>query len=72
MLIKVKVKPGSSKQEIIKQQDGSYLIFLKKEAKKGKANAELINLLAKHFKVCVSDISIKGKTSREKLVEIRE
>ena len=65
MKIKVKVKPGSKKQEIIK--DKVWRIKLKEKAEKNKANIELINLLKKRFnKVKI----VNGLKSREKILEV--
>ncbi len=67
MKIKIKVKPNSGKQEIIKK-DNLYLVKLKSVAKENKANLELIKVLKKYFK---QDVEIKsGFTSRNKIVEI--
>ncbi|MBK4731785.1 DUF167 domain-containing protein [Oxynema sp. CENA135] len=70
-LIKVKVKPNSKQQKIDREADGSLTIRLKSPPIEGKANDELIKLLAKTFKVPKSAITIKsGATSRNKLVEL--
>ena len=71
MKITVKVKPNSKEQNIIKNEDGSLLVRLKSPPVDGKANQELINILAKEFKVKKSQIKIKyGSSSRQKLIEI--
>jgi uncharacterized protein (TIGR00251 family) len=68
---KVKVKPNSKQQKIIEQEDGSLIIHLKSPPVDGKANEELIKLLAEKFNVPKSYIRIKsGLSSRQKLVEI--
>jgi uncharacterized protein (TIGR00251 family) len=70
-LIKVKVKPNSKQQKIDREADGSFIVRLKSPPIEGKANDELIELLAKTFKVRKSEITIKsGATSRNKLVEL--
>ncbi len=67
----VKVKPNSKQQSIEEQPDGSLKVHLKSPPLDGKANQELIVLLAKKFKVPKSVIAIKsGLSSRNKLVEI--
>ncbi|MEG4204177.1 DUF167 domain-containing protein [Microcoleus sp. Pol7_A1] len=67
----IKVKPNSKQQSIAEQPDGSLTIHLKSPPVDGKANQELIMLLAKKFKVPKSAIGIKsGFFSRNKLVEI--
>jgi len=72
MIIHVKVKPNSSKQEIENFGEGRYLIYLKSIPENDKANIELIKLLSKELGVPSSSIKIKfGKTSHNKLIEIR-
>ena len=67
----VKVKPNSKQQSIEEQPDGSLRVHLKSPPVDGKANQELIVLLAKKFTVSKSAIGIKsGLSSRNKLVEI--
>ena len=69
MIINIKVKPNARKQEIIKTEN-HYQVKLKQQAKDNKANLELIKLLRKYFK---KDIKIiKGLTSRNKVVEIKD
>jgi uncharacterized protein len=68
---KVKVKPNSKQQKIEEQPDGSLTVYLKSPPVDGKANEELIKLLAKKFDVAKSNIIIKsGFSSRQKLIEI--
>ena len=67
----VKVKPNSKNQKIEEPADGSLIINLKSPPVEGKANEELIQILAKKFEVPKSRISIKfGLSSRNKVVEI--
>lgn len=67
----VKVKPHSKQQKIEEAADGSLTIHLKSPPVDGKANEELIKLLAERFNVPKSSISIKsGLSSKTKLVEI--
>ena len=48
-------------------------VGLTSKPEKGKANRELVNKLAKHFKVPISNVRIiVGHTSRTKLVEVIE
>ena len=68
---KVKVKPNSKQQKIEEQTDGSLTVYLKSPPVDGKANEELIKLLAEKFDVPKSHITIKlGVSSRQKLIEI--
>jgi hypothetical protein len=72
MKIQVKVKPNSQEQKIEELADGSLSIRLKTPPIDGKANQELIEILAKKFQVTKSQITIKsGASGRNKLVEIK-
>ncbi|GAB4380417.1 MAG: DUF167 domain-containing protein [Elainellaceae cyanobacterium] len=72
-VLQIKVKPNSKKQEIQTAEDGSLVVYLKSRPVDGKANAELIKLLAKEFNVAQSDVQIKsGQTSKQKRVEIND
>ncbi|GAB4237041.1 MAG: hypothetical protein Kow0049_22560 [Stanieria sp.] len=72
MKISVKVKPNSQQQKIEELADGSLIIRLKSPPIDGKANQELIEILAKKFQVAKSQITIKsGLSSKNKLVEIQ-
>ncbi|MBS3072919.1 DUF167 domain-containing protein [Candidatus Pacearchaeota archaeon] len=71
MIIEIKVKPRSGKQEIVKIKDNKYSAFLKSEAKENKANIELINLVAQYFNTKYNNIKIKrGLRSKNKILEI--
>ncbi|MEZ0324162.1 MAG: DUF167 domain-containing protein [Hydrogenothermaceae bacterium] len=71
MRIKIKVKPGSSKNEIKKVDENLYEIRTTVIPEKGKANEKAIELLSYFFNVPKSKIKIvRGETSREKEVEI--
>jgi uncharacterized protein (TIGR00251 family) len=66
MKIAIKVKPNSSKSEIIKEGE-EYVAYLKARPDKGKANEELLKLAKKYFK---KQVTIKsGHTSRKKILE---
>ncbi len=71
MRIKVKVKPGSKREEV-KELSPHYLeVRVSAPPEKGKANERVIELLAKHYGVRKSAVRIiRGETSREKLIEI--
>jgi len=71
MKLQVKVKPNSKLQQIEESLDGSLTVRLKSPPIDGKANKELIALLATKYNVSKSQISIKsGLSSKTKLVEI--
>ncbi len=68
IIIKVKICPNSSKNEIIKE-DGFLKIKVTAQPIENKANLALIKLLSKEFKIPKTSIDIiKGETSKEKLV----
>ena len=70
MIIKARVKPGSKEESIERINPREYYIRLKEKAEDGKANAKLVNLLAKEFNVPFRAIKIKNPKSRNKLIEI--
>ena len=69
-IITVKVIPKSSQRKIEKY-NLFYKVWLKTAPEKGKANNELVGLLADFFQVKKGAISIiSGTKTRKKLVEI--
>ncbi|MGL5032662.1 MAG: DUF167 domain-containing protein [Microcystaceae cyanobacterium] len=73
MKITVKVKPNAKQQKIETLEDGSLRVSLKSSPLEGKANQELIAILAKKFGVNKSQVVIKlGQTSKSKVIEILE
>lgn len=71
MILRVKVKPNSQRQAVHTLEDGSLVVDLKSPPTDGKANAELIKLLAREFQVLRGQIQIKaGHSSRQKLIQI--
>lgn len=70
-VIQVKVKPNSRASLLEEKEDGTWLAQIKSPPVDGKANEELIALLAKHFKCPKSNVRIKsGGSTRIKLVHI--
>ncbi|MDJ0734537.1 MAG: DUF167 domain-containing protein [Nostocaceae cyanobacterium] len=68
---RVKVKPNSKNPRILEEDDGSLTVYLKSLPVDGKANTELIKVLADKFDVPKSYVRIKsGLSSRQKLIEI--
>jgi len=67
----VTVKPGSKKGPLIETADDGLLVFLRERAVDGAANAGLIAVLADHFDVPKSRITIaRGHASRHKIVDV--
>ena len=70
-IIQVKVKPNARVSRLEQQADGTWLAQIKSPPVDGKANKELITLVAKHFKCHKSQVSIKsGASSRLKSLQI--
>ena len=71
MLIQVKVKPNARTSTLEQAADGSWTAQLKSPPVDGRANQELVALVAKHFGCRKADVAIKsGASSRTKLVSI--
>ena len=69
--IQVRVKPNARASELSEQADGTWIARIKAPPVDGKANAELVDLLAEHFSVSKGAITIKsGAGARLKLVVI--
>jgi len=67
----VRVVPRASKSEIVGEHDGALKVRIASPPVDGAANAELIRLLAKKFRVSKSDIEIAGgSTSKNKRIKI--
>ena len=70
-IIQVKVKPNARVSTLEEVDNGPWLAQLKSPPVDGKANKELIGLIARHFGCPKSAVSIKsGVSGRMKLVKI--
>jgi uncharacterized protein (TIGR00251 family) len=70
-VIQVKVKPNARVSLLEEKKDGTWLAQIKSPPVDGKANEELISLVARHFACRKADVSIKaGASGRLKLVQI--
>lgn len=68
MRYSVKVKLN---KDFIEVEGDKIAVGIKAVPEKGKANAELIKKLARHFKVPLNSVKIiTGRTSRNKVVDI--
>lgn len=72
MKLRVKVKPSSKESKVEKVNNDlfDYEVRVKSPAVEGKANSELLRVLAKEFSVSVAQISIKNPKSRIKIIDI--
>jgi uncharacterized protein (TIGR00251 family) len=70
--IHVKVKPNAHASTLMPAGNGTWLAHLRSPPVDGKANQELIALVAKSFKCTKSAVSIKsGASGRMKLIRIQ-
>jgi len=70
-ILMIKAKPNSRVSALTLQDDGTWLAQLKSPPVDGKANAELVALVAQHFGCSKSQVSVKtGAGSRLKRVVI--
>ena len=71
MVLQVKVKPRARVSSLEQNPDGTWLARLKAAPVDGKANEELVALVAEHFNCRRSAVTIKAGTSgRMKLVKV--
>ena len=70
-VIEVRVKPNARVSLLAQAEDGSWIAQLKSAPVQGKANLELIALVARHFGCAKSAVAIQSGTSgRRKRVRI--
>ncbi len=67
-MIKVRVHPGS-REERVERKEGLWEVWVKEEARKGKANEAVIRILRRFFKRVRL---VRGAKSRLKLFEVEE
>jgi len=71
MVLQIKVKPNARESSLAQEADGSWMARLKSPPVDGKANKELIALVAEHFGCRKADVEIRsGASGRMKLVRI--
>lgn len=72
MKISLSVKTNSKVESVLQQEDGTYVVRVRVPPAEGKANERVIELLAEHFEVPKSAISIAaGFKSKKKIFEIK-
>ena len=70
--LRVKVKPNARESALEEQGDGTWVARVKAPPVDGKANAELVRLIAEHLGVPRSAVEIKsGASGRMKVVQVR-
>lgn len=71
MILRIKAKPNSRKDEIIREADGTLKVKIKAAPVEGKANKYLVEYLAGVLNLPKSKISLqKGESSSFKTLEI--
>jgi len=71
VILRVKVRPSSRSSSLTQESDGTWRAQLKSPPVDGKANEELVALIATHFKCRKADVVIKsGASGRIKLVRV--
>jgi uncharacterized protein (TIGR00251 family) len=69
--LRIKVKPSSRIASLVQSGDGTWQAKVKAAPVDGKANAELVALIAEHFKCRKTAVHIRaGASGRDKLVRI--
>jgi uncharacterized protein len=69
--IRISVKPQAKKERVIKVADGEYRVSVHPPAQDNQANQAVVKLLAEHFSVPKSAVTIlRGDASKKKLIEI--
>jgi uncharacterized protein (TIGR00251 family) len=70
--LQVKVKPRARESALAQAADGTWVARLKSPPVDGKANDELVALVAEHFGVRKAAVVIKaGASGRTKLVQVQ-
>ena len=71
--IQVRVKPNARESGLEEAGDGTWLARVKSPPAEGKANAELIMLVARRFGLRMAQVTVKaGASGRTKLIELDE
>lgn len=72
VILSLKISPNSSKNEIIKSEDGFVKVKITAQPIDGKANKALVEFLSKQFRIPKSSIEIiKGHTGKDKSLLIK-
>ena len=72
-ILQVKVKPNARQSKIRQLSDGTWQAELKSPPVEGRANDELLTLVARHFGLPKSKVAVKsGASGRIKLVRIED
>ena len=71
VVLRIQVKPNARSSSLVESPDGTWVARVKSPPVDGKANQELVALVAEHFGCSKSDVLIKaGASGRIKLVQV--
>jgi uncharacterized protein (TIGR00251 family) len=71
MLIRVYVTPNAKEARVVRVSEDYFEVRVNEKAVGGRANKRLLEILAEHFKIPKSRISIvRGTKSRNKIVQV--
>ena len=71
MLIKVLVTPNAKQARVVKVSEDYFEVWVNERAESGRANKRLLEILAEHFDIPKSRITIvKGTKTRNKTIQI--
>ena len=71
--LRIKVKPGAKTSGLEARSDGTWLARIQSPPIDGRANRELVALVARHFGLRQSQVRVKSGTSgRMKLVQLSD
>jgi uncharacterized protein (TIGR00251 family) len=69
--VRVKVRAGARKESCVEKQEGVFEISVKEPAEKNRANARVVELIARHFRVAAREVRIvKGQRSPGKMLRV--
>lgn len=71
LTLKIKVEPRSSRSEVVGQYGEALKVRLTSPPVEGKANKELVEVLAREFGISKKDVEIiSGQSSKNKIVRL--
>ncbi len=71
MKIFIKANPNAKEEKIRRIDEAHFEVWVKEPPRAGKANQAIVRLLAEHFHVPISRVSItSGFTSKNKIIEV--
>ena len=73
MKLLVSVKPGAKVEEVERVDETHFRVSVKAPAREGKANEAVLRILARHFRLARTRLTLlHGQRSKNKVVELKE